>query len=149
MKSIAFVVSLVVLVLGVAVLARTQAAGVEQELIKLENGWADAAVKVDLAFFGRILSDDYMFTGPDGTISTKAQTIASLKSGEQVYTSAVSDEMKVRVYGDAAVVTGRWTSKEMLKGKDMSGQYRWTDTWVKLAGRWRCVAGHASKIPQK
>ena len=59
------------------------------------------------------------------------------------------DDMKARVYGDAAVVTGRNTSKETLKGKDISGLYRWTDTWIKEAGRWQCVATHASMIVQK
>jgi len=39
--------------------------------------------------------------------STKAQYIASAKSGESMVTSAVNDEIKVRFYGDAAVVTGR------------------------------------------
>jgi len=61
----------------------------------------------------------------------------------------VADEMKARVYGDAAVVTYRWTSKETFKGQDISGQSRWTDTWVKRAGRWQCVASHGSRIAQK
>jgi len=60
-----------------------------------------------------------------------------------------NDDLKVRVYGDAAVVTGRFTTKETLKGRDISGQYRFTDTWIKKAGRWLCVAGQGSKIPQK
>jgi ketosteroid isomerase-like protein len=149
MKRIAFAVCVVVLVFGVAILAKTQTASVEQELMKLENGWADALVKVDLAFLDRILADDYIFTGADGKVSNKAQEIASVKSGESVVTSAANDEMKVRVYGNVAVVTGRWTSKQTLKGTDISGQYRWTDTWVKIAGRWHCVAGHSSLIAQK
>jgi ketosteroid isomerase-like protein len=61
----------------------------------------------------------------------------------------VSDDMKVRIYGDAAVVTGRNTTKETLNGKDTSGQERWTDTWIKKAGRWQCVATHSSNIVQK
>jgi len=149
MKRIAFAVCVVVLVFGVAILAKTQTASVEQELMKLENGWADALVKVDLAFLDRILADGYIFTGADGKVSNKAQEIASVKSGESVVTSAANDEMKVRVYGNVAVVTGRWTSKQTLKGTDISGQYRWTDTWVKIAGRWQCVAGHSSLIAQK
>jgi ketosteroid isomerase-like protein len=153
MKRIAFATSVVVLVLAVAVQAQTPAqtksGGVEQELIKLENDWAVAAVKLDVAFFERIYADDFIFTDTDGNVSTKAQQIAILKPGGDVATSAVVDELKVRVYGDAAVVTGRWTSKETIKGTDISGQYRYTDTWVKLAGRWQCVAEHSSKIPQK
>jgi ketosteroid isomerase-like protein len=121
----------------------------EQELIRLENEWADAWVKSDVAFFERIGADDYTWTAPWGEVWTKARDLALLKSGDSVITSWVLSEMKVRVYGDAAVVTGRCAVKEAYKGKDVSDQYRFTDTWVKRAGRWQCVAGHSSVIRQK
>lgn len=149
MKRIAFAVCVVVLVFGVAILAKTQTGSVEQELIKLENEWAKSVVKLDLAFMDRILADDYTWTDPAGNVHTKAEEIASIKSGQGVVTSSVNDEMKVRVYGDSAVVTGRTTQKGMVEGKEVSGQFRWTDTWVKLAERWQCVADHVSMIPQK
>ena len=149
MKRIAFAVGVAVLVFGVAILARTQAGSVEQELIKLENEWAKSVVKLDLAFMERILADDYTWTDPAGNVHAKADEIASIKSGQGVVTSSVNDEMKVRVYGDAAVVTGRTTQKGMMEGKEVGGQFRWTDTWVKIAGRWQCVAEHDSNIPQK
>jgi ketosteroid isomerase-like protein len=149
MKRFAIAVGVAVLVFGVAVLAKTQTASVEQELLKLENEWAKSVVKLDLAFMERILADDYTWTDPEGNIHTKAEEIASIKSGQGVVTSCVSDDVKVRVYGDAAVVTGLTTQKGMVEGKEVSGQFRWTDTWVKIAGRWQCVADHVSNIPQK
>jgi len=82
MKRIAFAVGLVILVFGVAMLAQTQTETVEQELIKLENGWVVALVKRDGAFLDRILADDFMTTSSRGIISTKAQIVASLKSGD-------------------------------------------------------------------
>jgi len=122
----------------------------DQELIKLENEWADALVKHDWAFLDHILADDYTWTDAEGNVWTKAQFLASLKSGEDVISSLVSDDMEVRVYGDTAVVTGRTTVKEQYKGKDISGQYQWTDMWVKdYAGRWQCVASHSSRAPLK
>jgi hypothetical protein len=149
MKRIAIAVSVAVLVFGAAVLAQTQTGGVEQELMKLENGWNDALVKHDWAFLERIWADDVGITDSDGILSTKAQELAKLKSGEEVLTSMVADDFKVRVYGDAAVVTFRITYKSQSKGKDTSGQERITDTWFKLAGRWQCVASHESRIAQK
>ncbi len=153
MKRIVLAVGLVFLVFVAAILARTQAQpkseSVEQELIKLENGWNDALVKHDWAFLEQILADNSLHTDSDGAVSTKAQVIAYFKSGEILITSAVADDFKVRVYGDAAVVSFRCTDKSQSKGKDTSSQGRITDTWVKLAGRWRCVAGHESRITQK
>jgi len=149
MKSIAIAVSVVVLAFGVGILTQTQTESVEQELIKLENEWAEAWVKSDVAFFDRIMADDYTWTSPWGEVFTKAHNLALIKSREDVITSWVVAEMKVRVYGDAAVVSGFDTVKETYKGEDVSGQNRFTHTWVKLAGRWQCVAGHSSEIAQK
>jgi ketosteroid isomerase-like protein len=153
MKPITFAVSLIVLAFAVAIQAQTPAktgtGKVEQELIQLENEWGDAFLKRDVAFMDRIMADDATWTSPEGIVSTKAQYLASFKSLEGVDTSWVNDEMKVRVYGDTAVVTGRTTFKWTNKDKDFSGQERWTDTWVKLAGHWRFVAGHNSEIVNK
>jgi ketosteroid isomerase-like protein len=149
MKRITYAISVAVLVFGVAILARTQTGSVEQELMNLENEWAKSVVKLDLAFMDRILADDYTWTDQAGNVHTKAEEIASIKSGQGVVTSSVNNEMKVRVYGDAAVVTGLTTQKGMQEGKEVSGQFRWTDTWVKRAGRWQCVADHVSDVVQK
>jgi FlaG/FlaF family flagellin (archaellin) len=119
-----------VIVLGVAVSstvfgqAKPKGSPVEQALIKLENDWNDASVKRDVVVLGRILADDYIFTDPDGVMFTKAQNLEMLKSGDDVVTSAVATDMKVRVYGNAAIVTGLNTVKEQLKGKDIRERTR-------------------------
>ena len=136
MKHIAIAVSVAGFFFGAAILAQTQTESVEQELIRLENEWADAWVKSDVAFFDRIMADDYTWTSPWGEVLTKAHNLALVKSGEDAITSWVLAEMKVRVYRDAAVVSGRDTIKETYKGEDISSQNRWTHTWVKRAGRW-------------
>jgi ketosteroid isomerase-like protein len=126
-----------------------QTESVEQELIKQENEWADAWVKSDVAFYDRITADDYTWTSPWGWVATKASDLVLLRSGDDVVKSWALADMKVRVYGDAAVVTGRDTIKETYKGKDVNGQHRWTHMWIKRAGCWQCVAGHSSEIAQK
>ena len=63
--------------------------------------------------------------------------------------SAALDNMKARVYGDAAVVNGRMTARQTFQGQDISGQYQCTDTFIKKAGRWQCVAIHLSRIAQQ
>ena len=144
MKRIVLAVCVVFLVSTVAIIAQTpakpQSGSVEQELIKLEKGWNDAWANRDLAFLDKIFSDDFLSTDYDGVVWTKAQSMENLKSGIDVLTSVVTDNWNVRVYGDAAVVMGRNTVKQQYKGKDVSGQYQWTDTWIKKAGRWQCVA---------
>lgn len=118
--------------------------GIDQQLKKLENDWAQAEVKKDFAGLDRIMADEYTFTDPDGKIFGKAQTIASFKTDANVLTSEVVSELTVQIYGDAAVVTG--LTKETIKGKDRGDTYRFTDTWVKRGSAWQCVAGHSSRL---
>jgi ketosteroid isomerase-like protein len=119
---------------------------VEQQLKKLEIQWANAGVKKDLAVIDRLLADDFITTDPQGEVFTRAEEIAFLKTGEDVVSYAALRDVKVRVYGDAAVVTYVYQAQETLKGRDVSGTSRWTDTWVKRGGSWRCVASHGSMI---
>jgi hypothetical protein len=57
--------------------------------------------------------------------------------------------MNVRIYGDTAVVTGINVLKETLRGRDIGGTFRFTDTFVRRGGAWQCVAGHSSKMLKK
>jgi ketosteroid isomerase-like protein len=149
MKRMVIAVSVVVLVFGVAILARTQTGGVEQEIIKLENEWGDALIKHDPSPIDKMLADDFIGTTAEGAIYTKAQLLANVKSSKEDIISMVDDEVKVHVYGDAAVISARNTIKVRVEGKDTIFLDRYTDTWVKKDGRWKCVAGHNSTIPQK
>ncbi len=122
------------------------AQSVEQQLKKLEMQWADAEVKKDVTVLDRLLADDLTLTDPEGEVVTKAQAVGDLKSGEDVVSSYAYNDIKVRVYGDAAVVTYLSKQKETYKGRDVSGTSRWTDTWVKRGGSWQCVASHGSRV---
>ena len=149
MKRIAFAVGVAILVFGVAILAKTQTGSVEQEIIKLENEWGDALIKHNPAPINKMIADDFIGTTPDGAVYTKAQLLEEVKSSKEDIISMVDDEVKVHVYGDAAVMSARNTIKMRVEGKETIFLDRYTDTWVKRDGRWKCVAGHNSTIPQK
>jgi ketosteroid isomerase-like protein len=153
MKRIGIALGMIVLVLSVAAWARsaaqTKSGTAEQEILKLEKDWDSATLKGDAAFLERIYASDIFITNSDGTISTGAQDIAAFKSGETVYTTSVSDNMKVHIYGDTVVVSGRNTTTGKEKGKVFSRQTFWTDTWVKIAGQWKCAATQGTLIAQK
>lgn len=149
MKRMVIAVSVAVLVCGVAILAKTQAGSAEQEIIKLEDEWGDALIKHDPAPLGKIIADDFIGTTPGGAVYTKAQLLESVKSNKEDIISMADDEVKVHVYGDAAVISARNTIKMRVEGKETSYLSRYTDTWIKQDGYWKCVAGHNSDIPQK
>jgi uncharacterized protein (TIGR02246 family) len=131
-----------------AAAAASPAENVEQALIKLEREWAEALVKADVAALDRVMADDWSMTNWDGRTQTKAQSIAEIKSGANKFEVVSVGDIKVRVFGDAAVVTLAQTEKSQERGKDSSGRYLFTDVWVKRDGRWQAVATHGTKSEQ-
>ena len=119
---------------------------VEQALMQIEQELTDTLIKGDPSASERYIADTFTFTAPDGMVSTKAQGIADLKSGALKIGSSKIEDMKVLVYGDTAVVTYRTTDKGTYKGRDISGQYRWTDVFVKQKGKWELVSGQGTPI---
>jgi ketosteroid isomerase-like protein len=138
-----------VAVLGITAPATSSAkdtAKAEKELLQLERDWTQASLKGDATALGKILGDDWVGQGPAGTM-TKAQVLAELKSGDNKTDSITLGDMKVRVYGDTAVVTGSDDEKSSYKGKDTSGHYTWTDVFVKRKGHWEAVASQGTLMP--
>ena len=121
----------------------------EEALTKIETEWGMALVKVDFATIDRIVSPDWILTTPDGSQQTKAEADADLKSGKLKFESFKVDDLKVRVYGNAAVVFGLATEKVSIGGKDMSGQNRFTDTFIKRDGKWQGVATHVTAVAKQ
>lgn len=120
----------------------------EQELIKLAHAWLEAEAKEDAEAMARLWADDLQYSSSAGTVETKSQALASIRSGDLQISDSVYDTLEARVYGDMGVTTGIASQKGQFKGRDISGKYRFTDTWLKRDGRWQCVATHASKIAE-
>ncbi len=128
----------------------TGAASSEQELLKLDREWLDAYEKADTAAIARIEADDYTITYADGKLLTKAQDIELVKKSDPTGASLKlsSEETKVRVYENTAIVTGIVIQKMMQAGKEVTTRERFTDVWAKRKGRWQAVATALTTIPQ-
>ena len=87
-----------------------------------------------------IYADSFTFTGVDGTTSTKAQRLAAIKSGKLKYKSLTLENVKIRVYGDAAVATFNGQAKFAPGNENLDGKFMTTATFIKSNGRWVEVA---------
>jgi ketosteroid isomerase-like protein len=123
-------------------------AGPEQELLAVETAWSQATIKRDPGTLNRFYADEYIFTNEHGVASNKAKEITDITSGAFRLTAFSFSDVKVRLYGDVAVVTGQNTIAGKWEdiAKDISGPYRFTDVFVRRGGRWQCVASQSSRI---
>jgi|SRR5262249_17853374 len=128
--------------------ASSAAAREEDQIKKLEEMRNQAVLHSDVATLDRMTSDDYTFITLRGEMRTKSDILKGFASGSFHYESREVSDLKVRVYGDSAIVTGRSVQKGMENGKDYSGDYRFTRVYVKQKNRWLTVALQTTLIQQ-
>lgn len=121
----------------------------EEEILKLGKEFAEAIVKNDAESIGRFVADDWIIIDPDGGIVDKARFLGVVKSRALAHEMMESDDIRVRPYGDSAVVTALTRAKGKFMGQDFSTQERATDVFVKRDGRWQCVVSHLTRFTKK
>ncbi len=130
-------------------LALAQGGNVEQSIKALMEQWRQAALKGDAATLDKLLADDHIGINVLRVTSTKADVLERYKSGKLKYEAIDVSEMKVRVYGDTALVNYTGNVKGHFGDTDLSGQYRAVRVWVKRKGsgrvfRFNPLASHSS-----
>ena len=125
--------------------AQSSTAQAEKEIRAAEHLWNEARVKADVAALDRLLADGWTVTHGGGTMDTKAQYLADLKSGDRKFSADVKeDQVTIRFFGDTAVVAGLSDSKVTFKGQVQGGPLRFTRVYVRRDGRWQMVVSHAT-----
>jgi ketosteroid isomerase-like protein len=117
----------------------------EQALLQIERDWTSAMLKKDRAAMENIMAADYVGRGPEG-VQNKRQAVAGIMNRALKIESAEITDMQPMVFGDTAVVYGMSSEKSTFGGKNISGQYRWTDIFEKRDGRWQCIGSFVTKV---
>lgn len=122
----------------------------EQLIQRLETEGREATLKNDIEANDRLLADNWLNINPDGSITTKATLMKLLKESPFRIISIVNDEVVVRAYGAAAVVTGRSTTKRAGQASEVvARQVRFTRVYAKSKdGVWQVVSAHNTLIRQ-
>jgi len=155
MKYYRIILTLVVaLALPTIMLAKEKETGasadVEATIKKIEQELTDSLLKSDTSAFEKYLASDYLGIGPDGVTQNKSELLADIKSGTLKLESSNLSDIKVQVADpDMAVVVYRTDDKGTYKGKDITGQYRWLDVFVKRGGKWQIAIDQGTQIAKQ
>jgi uncharacterized protein (TIGR02246 family) len=125
---------------------RTQTESVVEKIRSLDEERIQAQIHADARALDRIYADDFIGIGPSGTVRTKPQVLADFTSHDLKFQSITTDDVRIRVYGNTVVETGRSTMVGQDKGKVVPRDNRFTRVWVRRQGRWRLVANHYSTL---
>jgi ketosteroid isomerase-like protein len=120
----------------------------DPEIVLLEARIRAAQLGADLAALEDLISDDLLFTGPDGQLGTKAQDIEAYRSGTVRFMDHVPEELRIRRIGaDVAIASLRAQLTVDVAGNLSRGTYRYTRVWAREYGRtWRVAGGHVSPV---
>ena len=134
------ILSAVVLLLAISSIAVGQykKGSVEDKLIQMDKAWTSAELKGDKSAAAALIADDYLGTTQRGETENKTQYLASVVPNADM---VKSDDYKVRIFGNMAIMTHRGTVSGVR-----NIQFRSTHIWIKRGGKWQIVAHHGNRI---
>ena len=134
------IISSVVLLLGLSSIAVGQykKGSVEDQLVQLDKKWTFAELTGDKKAAAEFIADDYIGTTQRGEVENKTQYLAGVTANADM---VKSDDYKVTLYGNTAIMTHRATVSGV---RNM--QFRSTHVWMKRKGKWQIVAHHGSMV---
>lgn len=125
--------------------ATSQDQKVVDTIKQLEQSWVDAVIAGDTAKLGQIVADDWI-EGYPGKSITKAQFLASVKSGKKKLEACDFGPRDVKVLGDIAVLQGSVTETLISDGQRSTVRVAYMDVWAKRGDRWVVIRSYATKI---
>jgi len=121
----------------------------EKTLILLQHDWAEARKKSDLAFLENFYAREFTVGNMNGFESSRAEDLAMFSSGDMKPALITDGEMKVAIYGQAAMVTGIEHVEGTYKGHPGQFDLRFTNVFVNRDHRWQLVRHQSTSISKQ
>jgi ketosteroid isomerase-like protein len=115
-------------------------------IMALESAWNQAEIHHDATAAAAVMADTFISVDHHGALLNKAQYLADIKDLSFKPEEIANSDTSVYLYGNVAVVTSVYRTKGTDSGKPFVHRGRFTDTWVRLSGEWKCVADQETLI---
>ncbi len=120
-----------------------------QEIIAVERQWVEAHRQLDLDTLAEIMADDYTQIRSDGSVINKSQALASYASPNRNWEFADSDQYQVKVYGNTAILIGRWVGRGQNAQEKFDYSARFLAVYVKTAAGWKLSADQSTPFEEQ
>jgi uncharacterized protein (TIGR02246 family) len=124
-----------------------QPTALNAEFTRLEDVWNTAHRNADAEALAALWAEDLEVVVPRMPPMSKAEALAFARTGRMRFERYETSQIKLRTYGDTAVVTGRLQRTRTVAGKETTDDWRFTKVYTRQNGAWRVVSFHASDSP--
>ena len=145
-KTLALVLAITALVFAAQMQGRPTGTDDETQLIQLERSWNQAEMGRDAGAIASLFDETLVYVDYDGSLRNRAEYLRSVASPTSNPNHMYDEGMKVHVYSNAGVVSGVYRETGVTKGKPYTRRARFTDTWIKQNGQWKCVASQSTLV---
>lgn len=146
----AFFAMIIVCATAVCARAQTDAEATKSKIVALEQSWNQAYKSGDTKALDAILDDGIVLVNDDGSVQSKEEFLASVKSSTPQPTAqqqqVAPESFSVHVFGNVAIATGVMRVKGVEGGKPYTRRERFVDTWLLKKGTWVCVGTDATPV---
>jgi ketosteroid isomerase-like protein len=132
---------------AVALFAQNESeAAAKAKIIALEKAWNQAYKLGDSKALSSLLDDSLVLVEDDGSLKTKADFLASMKTASANEEQVAPESISVRMFGQTAIAVGVFAAKGSKGGKPYVRRERFVDTWILKNGNWVCIATNATPM---
>lgn len=114
--------------------------------MSLESAWNQAEVQHDTRAMGMLLGEMFTYTDSDGSVMNKAEWLSLMRKETDTFEQLGNSKIEVNLYGNVALVTGRYRERVKMKKTSIVRSGRFIDVWIELRGEWKCIGGQATLI---
>lgn len=112
-----------------------------------EMNWLKGITTNNFPLLEKVLADDLHYLHSTGVVDTKASYIKSMSSGKQKYAAGKINDLKIRVYGTAALINGDANFEFVTDGKPGKAHLKYTHVFAKTAKGWQLVSHQSLRVP--
>jgi ketosteroid isomerase-like protein len=134
------------LLLFVAIGAAAQSES-DQEFIRLEQVWNRAHLNNDAAILETLWADDLTVMVPGMAPMGKSDTLSFVKTGRMKFSRYETTDLKIRGFGDTAIVSGNLFRSRTLGGTLHEDRWQFMKVYARRSGKWMVVAFTATEAP--
>jgi ketosteroid isomerase-like protein len=118
------------------------ASELEQEVLAADAARVTALLSQDYDAADKLFAEELTYCHSNGNQDSKQTYMDGLRSGNSRYAEMNMFDMTARIYGDTAVLSGKFTAKVVLGGgaREANLHSRVLMVWVKRDGAWQLVA---------